>query len=340
MLGLHLKTDGHDGGRLCWQVQSGRGRIKETKAYALKKNARRDDAANGDGNTNDKTSMYVASCKRKQAEHAKQRAARPESTANRHSTSSGRVFTGYCRTRYPSLLVHEDNMNKDYVRDEHNSSPESQDVSTKTRACSICCPESFFCDAFANKITANRAHANQQWIFDLIRGEFAPNEFVFVDEPGWMLVQGNSHLSQDVRYLVIFKDTTLHTIRDLRQHHLAMLREVREKVVAFLRTRHAHHASFRYYFHYMPSVFQLHLHVCCNGTADMNRTQPLSCVMRNIEARDTWYRDALILFSPARATRSTASTPVSASQIYTTRSSNMARLCVDRAVDKQRGLCI
>ena len=342
MLGLHLKTDGHDGGRLCWQVQNGRGRIKATKACALKKNTRKDNAANGDGNTNDKALVYVGSCQRKQAEHTNKREVRGEPTAKnlKTSTANGRLFTSYYRTRYPSLQVYEDNTNKDSVRDGQNGSPDSQDVCIRARASSICCPESFFCEAFANKIAANRAHANQQWIFALIRGEFAPNEFVFIDEPEWMLVQGNSHVSLEVRYLVIFKDTTLHTIRDLRQDHLNMLREVCQKVSAFLRARHAHYAAFRYYFHYMPSVFQLHLHVCCNGTADMNRTQPLSCVMRNIEARDTWYRDALILFSPARATRSSASTPVSASQIYANRSSNMTRLCADRAVDKQDGLCI
>jgi hypothetical protein len=63
----------------------------------------------------------------------------------------------------------------------------------------------------------------------------------------------------------------------------------------------------------------------------MNRTQPLSCVMRNIEARDTWYRDALIFFSPARATRSNAPASVSA---------NMAPVCAHRGTDKHDRVCI
>lgn len=331
MLGLHLKTDCHDGGRVCWQVQSGRGRMKAC--------ARKDDAEKGD-RKKDKAVVYTGACKRKQAEHAKMRATglsqRAEPTGKQ---DGGRVFTGYYRTRYPSLQVHAESTSKDSVRDGErgHASPDVHDMCLRTRASSICFPEAFFCEAFTQKIAANRAHANQQWIFNLIRGEFAPDELVFMEEPAWMLVQGNSHVSQEVRYLVIFKDTTLHTIRDLRQAHLALLRDVREKVGFFLRARHAHHAAFRYYFHYMPSVFQLHLHVCCNGTADMNRTQPLSCVIRNIEARDTWYRDALILYSAARATRSAASTPVSASQIYAARS---ARVCADRPADKHDGLCI
>lgn len=323
MLGLHLKTDGHDSGRVCWQVQSGRGRIKMTSVYAQKKKASKDNEAHGDGKTKNKACVYADSCKRKQPHEAKLRG---EQTADYYSTASARLFTSYCRSR--QLPPHVD---KDSVRDGQLMSPERHEMCVRARPSSICCPEQFFCDAFRSKIEANRAHANQQWIFDLIRGEFGANEFVFVDEPEWILVQGNSHVSQEVRYLVIFKDKALHTIRDLRQQHLAMLRGMWLKVSRFVRARHAHHAAFRYYFHYMPSVFQLHLHVCCNGTADVNRTQPLSCVMRNIEARDTWYRDALIFFSPARATRSNAAASASA---------NMAPVFAHQATDKHDRVCI
>jgi len=324
MLGLHLKTDGHDTGRVCWQIQSGRGRMKMTRVSAPKNSAHKDDETKNKACVN----VNVDLCKRKQPHEAKLRC---EHTANYMSTSSARLLTGYYRSRYAPLQVDKHSASKDSVRDGQLVSPERHEICLRARPSSICSPDLFFCDAFRNKIEANRAHANQQWIFDLIRGEFAANEFVFVDEPDWVLVQGNSHVSQEVRYLVIFKDKALHTIRDLRQQHLAMLRAMWLKVSRFVRARHTNHAAFRYYFHYMPSVFQLHLHVCCNVTTDMNRTQPLSCVMRNVEARDTWYRDALIFFSPARATRSNAAAPVSA---------NMAPVCAHRGTDKHDRVCI
>ena len=65
----------------------------------------------------------------------------------------------------------------------------------------------------------------------------------------------------------------------------------------FVRARHTNHAAFRYYFHYMPSVFQLHLHVCCTPPVDPARRQYLPGLIRNITVLDTWYRDALMLFS-------------------------------------------
>jgi len=174
----------------------------------------------------------------------------------------------------------------------------------RNRVYGICCPTEFFCEEFARKIEANRVHENQQWIFNLIEGHGAKTERVFVNEEDWMLVQGSSYNPSDIRYLVIFKDTTLRTIRDLRQKHLPMLRRTRQGVLRFLRSQKLKEEDFKMYFHYLPSVFQLHLHVCCATSSDSIRTQHLACVVRNIEECDTWYRDALILFAPPRAARS------------------------------------
>lgn len=173
----------------------------------------------------------------------------------------------------------------------------------RSRVYGICCPTQFFCEEFARKIEANRVHENQQWIFNLIEGHGAKTERVFVNEDDWMLVQGSSYNPSDIRYLVIFKDTTLRTIRDLRQKHLPMLRRARQGVLSFLRSQKLKEDDFKMYFHYLPSVFQLHLHVCSAASNDSIRTQHLACVVRNIEECDTWYRDALILFAPPRAAR-------------------------------------
>lgn len=185
--------------------------------------------------------------------------------------------------------------------------PEPVDVSPKQclrqRATSICCPMLFEGAAFQSKVAANRAAVSQRWIFELIDGQFRANENVFLDEAAWMLVQGHSHCAHEMRYLVVFKDLGLHTIRDLRQAHVPMLVDAWRKVKRFVAARHEADASFQFYFHYMPSVFQLHMHVCMSSTLDVNRTQRLACVLRNIRTVDTWYRDALILFAAPRPGR-------------------------------------
>ena len=187
---------------------------------------------------------------------------------------------------------------------------EAADVSPKPclrhRATSICCPNLFAGESFQSKVAANREGASQRWIFELISGHFRPNENVFLDEAEWMLVQGHSHTAHQIRYLVVFKDLGLHTIRDLRQAHVQMLVDAWRKVKRFVATRHESDTSFQFYFHYMPSVFQLHMHVCMSSVLDMNRTQRLACVLRNLRTSDTWYRDALILFAAPRQPRANA----------------------------------
>ena len=179
---------------------------------------------------------------------------------------------------------------------------ESVDTSKQGKV-HICYPEMFFCEEFAAKIRLNREHERQQWIFDLIAGRFAETETVFLNEPAWLLVEGCSYSGQASRYLVIFKDLTLHTVRDLRKKHVPMLKEVQRKVRAFVATRHGPDEAFRMYFHYLPSVFQLHMHVCSAAPVDVNRRQYLSGVIRNVTAVDTWYRDALMLFASSRPAR-------------------------------------
>ncbi len=129
---------------------------------------------------------------------------------------------------------------------------------------------------------------------------------MYIDRAQWMLVLSNKPVASqsEARYLVVFKDTFLHSIRNLQGRHLELLDEVETAVCAFLRKRHANHRKFQCYFHYMPSVFQPHMHVCLPRTSDAGRVYPLGLVRRNLDARNNWYRDALILCQAQRPVRS------------------------------------
>ena len=98
----------------------------------------------------------------------------------------------------------------------------------------------------------------------------------------------------DVRYLVVFKDTALRTIRDLRQHHLPLLHEINTRVRAWL--RETQQGCFGMYFHFLPSVFQLHLHVRDKSFSRKHvRMQPLQNVMGNLAKTSMYYKDELIM---------------------------------------------
>lgn len=92
----------------------------------------------------------------------------------------------------------------------------------------------------------------------------------------------------------MFKDTALKTIRDLCQEHFPLLGEIKTRVEAWLRERQK--SGFCMYFHYVPSVFQLHLHVREKISCRKHiRIQPLQNVINNMTKTPTYYKDALII---------------------------------------------
>ena len=148
---------------------------------------------------------------------------------------------------------------------------------------------------------------DRKWIYDLINGHIDRDETVFCDEEQWMLCL-DKHPGVDTRYLVVFKELHLKTIRDLRQCDMAMLHRVRREVKATLHRIHPSWIGIDVYFHYHPSVYQLHAHVCESGedtspygrqrlnrTAYNPRCHHLRHVMRNLVTDSLWYRNALIL---------------------------------------------
>jgi hypothetical protein len=161
------------------------------------------------------------------------------------------------------------------------------------RNASICSPDAYYDPGFQKVLADNRRQ--NQWIFDLMTMPDCPGEKVFHDTPDWLLAR-DLHRGPDNRYLVVFRDTALFCIRDLRARHVAMLRGLLSFLRQWLRAQEPLlHSKYHMYFHYRPSVFQLHLHVSMRKAPDSLRAQDVHHVIRNLEHTDTWYRDALIL---------------------------------------------
>jgi hypothetical protein len=94
----------------------------------------------------------------------------------------------------------------------------------------------------------------------------------------------------------------LKTIRDLRNQHVPLLLEIEDRIKAWLCSKHK--KNFHLFFHYMPSVFQLHLHVTSKVQyINMNRAHFLSRVIKNLQKNSEHYAQALILTSACRTIR-------------------------------------
>ena len=170
------------------------------------------------------------------------------------------------------------------------------------RNTSICCPHAYYDPAFQRLLAENRRQ--NQWIFDLMTLPDCPGEKVFHDTPDWLLAR-DVHRGPDNRYLVVFRDEQLFCIRDLRARHVGMLRGLLSFLRQWLPAQEPlMHSKYHMYFHYMPSVFQLHMHVSMRKAPDSLRAQDVQHVIRNLEHTDTWYQHALILCSSSALTKS------------------------------------
>ncbi len=166
----------------------------------------------------------------------------------------------------------------------------------------ICSPEVYYGAAFQHFVASECSAGSSRWIYDIINNTFCPKrEHVFIQEPAWCLC-ADQHQGHDARYLVIFKDTSLKTLRDLRASHLPMLNDVLAKVSAWIASHHA--KPFHMFFHYMPSVFQLHLHVTSKFQyINMNRAHFFKRVIKNLQRNSDHYAQALMLTASCRTLR-------------------------------------
>jgi hypothetical protein len=147
---------------------------------------------------------------------------------------------------------------------------------------------------------------DKQWIYRIFEDEPVDiNEVVYIREPEWLLCK-DIHQGTDFRMLVVFRDLTLKTLRDLRVEHVPLLTQIAQQVRAWLSMRFNEKQAARYqiYFHYMPSVYQLHAHVCMPGAFyNCMRSHKLAHVIRNLTTDSLWYQSALIMFSVNKTIR-------------------------------------
>lgn len=162
----------------------------------------------------------------------------------------------------------------------------------------ICHPELYYHRTFQDIISANRRHRDQAWIFNLVEDKSRhEKEIIYIENDDWLLC---SHPESTSRFLVVFKDLTLHSIRDLRQKHVPLLMDLRCQVTKFISERFfKSRRHVKFFFHYLPSVFQLHMHVSFELTGDPMRVHSLHSVIFRLQKDDLWFQKALIL-CPAR----------------------------------------
>lgn len=155
----------------------------------------------------------------------------------------------------------------------------------------ICSPDTFCGAEIQEAIRKSCCAVENQWIYNVSQ---AQNETVLYDECDFVICTDRTDEAIQT-ILVIFKDTELKTIRDLRAKHIPVL--FRAKKIALRLSLQANPDKVQsVYFNYIPSVFQLHMHISqvVNSTCHV-RAHRFNHVIRNLRQDDLYYKEALIL---------------------------------------------
>ena len=139
----------------------------------------------------------------------------------------------------------------------------------------------------------------KQWIYKIIDGEKEQEHVVYKCSDFVILPDSeNADDPSVLNWMVIFSDTALLSMRSIRGDHIDMLKAIKSKIKELMP---AEFESPMLYFHYPPSVWQLHLHVAApcdmlRTTNSMQKVCFLEDVISNISIDPEYYAKATMTY--------------------------------------------
>lgn len=137
------------------------------------------------------------------------------------------------------------------------------------------------------------------WIYKIIGGEKEQEDVIYKCDD-YLILPDTEAVNEPgiLNWMVIFTDRSLTSMRSLRGKHLELMAEVKEKVSSILPPEFD---SPMIYFHYPPSVWQLHLHVAApcdvlRTTNSMQKVCFLEDVISNLVVDPEYYAKATLSY--------------------------------------------
>ncbi len=158
-------------------------------------------------------------------------------------------------------------------------------------------PEVFFGLAMSDFV--EQEINRKSWIYKVIAGDKEQDQVIFKCDQ-FLVLPDTEAINEPgmLNWMVIFTDTALTSMRSLREQHLELLDSVKDKVSCLMPPEFEQPMI---YFHYPPSVWQLHLHVVapCDILRTSNSMQKicyLEDVMSNRKIDHDYYAKATLSY--------------------------------------------
>lgn len=155
----------------------------------------------------------------------------------------------------------------------------------------ICSPHIYFSSLCQNLIECSTKKSYNNWIYHISSNDreavlYQNKEFTICRD---IPKKDETHTN---KMLVVFHDTSLRTIRDLRQRHIPMLLNAYSEGIKLIDSDTRQEWSI--YFNYFPSNYQLHAHISPRTSHMHLRSHNILRVVRNLDSHDAYYKDALL----------------------------------------------
>ena len=103
---------------------------------------------------------------------------------------------------------------------------------------------------------------NTKWISDMIAHK--GNQIVYYRNSNFVICKDIKWKTNSLRdfYILAIPIEKIMTIRDLRKRHIELLESMKLELIRTAEAFKINTNDLVFFFHYMPSIFQLHLHCC------------------------------------------------------------------------------
>lgn len=162
-------------------------------------------------------------------------------------------------------------------------------------------------EIYMDKIYPKAISQDLSWIHNIFEGK-AEREDVLYEDDGFVLMPDMKWLKRsaksDTNYnnmycLAIVKDGSLKSIRDLRQEHIPLLKNIYENGTNTIKELYGiDKDQIRVYFHYRPTFWHLHVHFNLISNVEegsnIDISHRLQTVITNLELKSNYYEEAVL----------------------------------------------
>jgi len=142
---------------------------------------------------------------------------------------------------------------------------------------------------------------SRQWVFNIFDGKKEKDKVLYQDENFVLIpdIKWNRKDKWELRVLAFFKNPELNSMRDLTGDHLTLLENVKNKSLEVIKEKfELTEDQLKIFFHYRPSVWQLHMHFVClffkTSSSSIERAHSIYSVLENLKLDSDYFKKVKI----------------------------------------------